>query len=66
MGQVVDEDSARIGLPNEQLFPVDANHRTLCKIPSVESPIYKIVGIWVAKLTDLIVKGAVSEVSQCT
>ena len=48
--QVVDEPSARLNLPNEKVFPVDADHRTICKIPSREDQVYQIVGIWIAKL----------------
>ena len=48
--QVVDERSAQLNLPNEKVFPVDADHRTICKIPSREDQVYKIVGVWIAKL----------------
>jgi len=48
--QVVDKQSAVLNLPNEKLFPVDANHRTICKIPSAESQEYEAVGAWVSDL----------------
>jgi hypothetical protein len=48
--QVVDEQSALLNLPNEKPFPVDANHRTICKIPSAESQEYEAVGAWIADL----------------
>lgn len=48
--QVVDEPSARIGLPNEKLFPVDADHRTICKFPAADSQAYKGVGPWIVTL----------------
>ena len=48
--QVVDEQSAQLNLPNEKLFPVDADHRTICKISSREDQVYKVVGVWIAKL----------------
>ncbi len=37
LSQVVDKESAVLNLSNEKLFPVDANHRTICHIPSAES-----------------------------
>lgn len=48
--QVVDAQSARLNLPNEKLFPVDADHKTICKISSREDQVYKVVGVWIAKL----------------
>ncbi len=48
--QVVDEQSAVINLPNEKLFPVDANHRTICKISSAESQEFEAVGAWIEDL----------------
>ncbi|MCJ1309858.1 hypothetical protein MMC25_003519 [Agyrium rufum] len=50
---VVDENSARIGLPNEKLFPVDASHKTICKISIADGQEYEAVGTWVAKLVKL-------------
>ena len=50
MVQVVDEQSALLNLPNEKLFPVDANHRTICKIPSGESQEFEAVGAWIEEL----------------
>lgn len=47
---VVDEQSAVLNLPNEKLFPVDANHRTICKIPSAESQEFEAVGAWIEDL----------------
>jgi hypothetical protein len=48
--EVVDKQSALLNLPNEKLFPVDANHRTICKIPSAKSQEYEAVGAWIADL----------------
>lgn len=42
-----------MGLPNEKLFAVDADHRDICKFPSAESSTYKAVGSHVA----LLIKG---------
>ncbi|KAE9369693.1 hypothetical protein N431DRAFT_547106 [Stipitochalara longipes BDJ] len=47
---VVDKESAILHLPNEKLFPVDANHRTICHIPSAESQEFEAVGAWVEDL----------------
>ena len=52
-----------MGLPNEKLFAVDADHRDICKFPSVESSTYKAVGSHVA----LLIKGALKPVEvACT
>ena len=52
---MVDKQSALIGpLPNELEFPVNANHRTICKIPSSTSHEYKTVGFWIARLAQLV------------
>ena len=52
-----------MGLPNEKLFAVDADHRDICKFPSAESSTYKAVGSHVA----LLVKGALKPVEMaCT
>ncbi|SLM37180.1 Tetratricopeptide-like helical domain [Lasallia pustulata] len=59
---VVDERSARIGLPNEKLFPVNANHRMICKIPSFESHEHDTVCLWIAKLAKRVAEEAVPEV----
>ena len=32
-----------MGLPNEQLIPLNADHREMCRFPSVESSDYKLV-----------------------
>lgn len=56
--QVVDRLSACMGLPNEKLFPVDADHWTVCKIPSTESQAYNTVGAWIVKLTRLAIEDA--------
>ncbi|KAL8748150.1 MAG: hypothetical protein Q9190_000045 [Brigantiaea leucoxantha] len=37
---IVEKESARIGLPNEKLFPMESNHKTICKIPSATSQQY--------------------------
>lgn len=63
--QVVNELSARIGVPNEKLFPVAANHRNICKIPAKESPIYHVVGVWTAKLVNTIVRQTLPKTPQC-
>lgn len=41
---VVDRQSTVTGLENERLFPVNANHRIMCKMPSSTSHQYKTVG----------------------
>ena len=52
-----------MGLLNEKLFAVDADHRNICKFPSVESSTYKAVGSHVA----LLVKGALKPIEMaCT
>ena len=52
-----------MGLPNEKLFAVDADHRDICKFPSAESSTYKAVGSHVA----LLIKGALKPVEMaCT
>lgn len=61
---MVDKLSALTGLENERLFPVTANHRTMCKIPSYTSYQYRVVGSWIAKLAkqvllDPIVQGKI-------
>jgi hypothetical protein len=50
LGQVVDKESALLNLPNEKPFLVDANHRTMCKIPSAESQEFEAVGAWIEDL----------------
>lgn len=52
-----------MGLPNERLFAVDADHRNICKFPSAESSTYKAVGGHVA----LLIKGALKPMEMaCT
>lgn len=58
--QVVDEISARIGVPNEKVFAVDATHRSICRIPAKESQRYKDVGFWTAKLANTVLSENVS------
>lgn len=57
---MVDKQSAQIGLPNETLFPVNADHRTICKIPSSTSHEYQTVGSEIAKLSQKVLANAVS------
>lgn len=45
-----------MGIPNEKLFPVSADHRNICKIPAKESYIYHVVGFWTARLVNTIVR----------
>ncbi|KAH6689450.1 hypothetical protein F5X68DRAFT_253779 [Plectosphaerella plurivora] len=40
---VVPEHSARMNLPNEIVFPVNANHRSICRYPSVRNQTYVLV-----------------------
>ena len=47
-----------MGLPNEKLFAVDADHRDICKFSSAESSTYRAVGSHVA----LLVKGVLEPV----
>lgn len=56
--QIVDEASALIGLPNEKRLPIEANHRTMCKIPSADSQEYQALGAWIVKLTKSVVEEA--------
>ena len=52
-----------MGLPNEKLFAVDADHHDICKFPSAESSTYKAVGSHVA----LLIKGVLKPVEMaCT
>ena len=39
-----------LGVCDERMFPVDANHATICKFSSAESETYGVVGAWVAEL----------------
>lgn len=55
--QVVDEQSAQLNLPNEKVFPVHADHRTICKMSSREDRVYKVVGVWIAKLIKANIEG---------
>jgi hypothetical protein len=38
---VVDEDSAVLGLPNELVIPVSADHRSMCRFSTAESQKYR-------------------------
>ena len=52
-----------MGLPNEKLFAVDADHRDICKFPSAESSTYKAVG----RHVELLIKGALKPMERaCT
>ncbi|KAI9889078.1 MAG: hypothetical protein M1814_005801 [Vezdaea aestivalis] len=55
---VVDKSSATIGITNEKLFPIDANHRTICQFPSLESTEYGAVGKWIVDLVESATKEA--------
>lgn len=48
--QIVDESSAQIGIVNEKLFPIEADHQTICRCPSSKSQEYEAVGEWIAHL----------------
>ena len=48
--------SSRIGVSNENLFPVDADHRSICKIPSRDSQEYEAIGFWITVLVKLTLK----------
>ena len=50
LAQVVDEDSATMNVANERLFPVDADHHTICRFGSGESQAYKAVDSHVVSL----------------
>jgi hypothetical protein len=41
--KVVPEESARLGLVNEMIFPVNAHHRNICRYFSIEDPTYILV-----------------------
>ena len=64
-GQVVDQLSACLNLSNERLFGIQANHRTICKIPTAESKEYKAVGYWIADLVKNAVKDASTANVRC-
>ncbi|KAI0454754.1 hypothetical protein F5B21DRAFT_514460 [Xylaria acuta] len=40
---VVPMESARLGLPNEMVFPVNAHHRNICRYPSAKDQTYALV-----------------------
>ena len=54
LAQVVDEDSATIGIANERLFPVNADHHTICRFDSAESQAYKAIGSHVVSLVSTV------------
>ena len=52
-----------MGLPNEKLFAVDADHRDICRFPSADSSTYKAVG----RHVELLIKGALKPIEMaCT
>ncbi|KAI9888213.1 MAG: hypothetical protein M1814_001086, partial [Vezdaea aestivalis] len=69
---VVDEISARMGIRNEKLFPIEADHRTICHCPSSKSQEYEAVGGWVSYLINSVVeesaknqsRGAIKTISE--
>lgn len=63
--QVVDEQSAQLNLPNEKVFPVDADHRTICKASSRDDQVYKVMGVWIAKLIKANIERSVPTESDC-
>ncbi|PTB65131.1 hypothetical protein BBK36DRAFT_1121948, partial [Trichoderma citrinoviride] len=40
---VVPEESAKMGVPNEMVFPVQAHHRSICRYSSRDDPTYVLV-----------------------
>lgn len=40
MNQVVDEDSAILGVPREVIIPINADHRSMCRFFSANSQKY--------------------------
>ncbi|KAH0559684.1 hypothetical protein GP486_003804 [Trichoglossum hirsutum] len=49
---IVDRDSAILNLPNEKAIPIQANHKTICKFPSVDDQKYKPVWKAIKNLAD--------------
>jgi hypothetical protein len=56
--QVVDDQSARIGVPNEDLIPVLADHRSITRWPGRRLGMYKTVGLSTARLINEAVEAA--------
>ena len=54
--QIVDMESALLNLPRERLFPVAADHRTICKLSSREDQVYGVVGVRIKKLIEGCIK----------
>jgi hypothetical protein len=54
--KIVDEDSARLNLPNEVAIPISANHRDMCKFSSVNSQRYRPVWEYMQDLAERAVK----------
>jgi hypothetical protein len=54
LSQVVNRESARLNLPNENAVGVPgSNHRTMCKFEHYKSNKYKLVGIAVEDMAKL-------------
>ena len=64
-GQVVNQFSACLNQSNERPFGIQADHRTICKIPTAESKEYKAVGYWIADLVKNVVKDASTANVRC-
>ena len=39
--QIVPEESAKMGIQNEVLLPLNADHSSICKFQSSDDPLYK-------------------------
>ena len=64
-GQVVDQFSACLNQFNERQFAIQADHRTICKIPTAESKQYKAVGFWIADLVKTVIRDTSTEDARC-
>jgi hypothetical protein len=48
--QVVPENSAVLGLPNEMIIPLNAHHRGICRFPSSLSQNYILVEAYIKEI----------------
>ncbi|KAK1040556.1 hypothetical protein LTR74_018680, partial [Friedmanniomyces endolithicus] len=52
---IVDKDLARLNMPNEKTFAVNANHSTVCKFSAEGSQNYKLVGRAIVDMAERII-----------
>lgn len=53
--QIVTEESARLNIPNEKTFAVDANHSSICKFASVHGQTYQFISRAIAELVETVI-----------